>query len=147
MSHLENRNGCVVSWWCAISVTMRMTTQPSCAMVLCGDHIFVELLTEFIFFPLTFNWKDKSKIHLKLHDLCVIMANGDSFRFFGYECLMPPHFIVVTNPPCIFSSVSLSRYFSASGFFADMCGPPSSAAMIIYSVQFAPASTGHPSVL
>ena len=97
--------------------------------------------------PFTFNWKDKSSIHLKLRDLCGIIASGDSLRFFGYECFMSPHFLVVTNPPCIFSSVSLYKYSKASGFFADICGPLLNAVMIIFSVQFAPASTGHPSVL
>ena len=62
---------------------IRLITHLSCAIALCGESCFVPSLTDLMGFPPTLSLNDKSRIHLKLRDLCGMSATGDILRLFG----------------------------------------------------------------
>jgi len=130
----------------AMVATIHQSTFPICSIDSQKDRGVVASLTLGSSTSSSFNWKDRSKIALKIRLLWGTAASGEIFKFGCGSCFMSSHQIISASPCSTFSNASCHRHRVASGDFADACGPLCMAASKCSFDHPAPQSTGHPSV-
>ena len=128
----------------ANSLMMRGVTVPTLSSASSGAVSFVGFFAGGRSHLATFNAKYRSKISLYFLLLCVIIANGEIFKFDGGLCFMLSHLTMVANPCSDFSRSSTCIFVITLSSNADEWGTLVTDASLSSGVQSRPIKTGHP---